>query len=449
MNARETMLFMVKNTREEAEKAGKAYDAAWKKLEMQSRVHINLNSGTARTQLLQMASDSKKASDDLYATYQSLVTVLDEQCRPLLSGLTEEKDAYAVKEVAETIKWLNEESEIGNTFSASLNDSSLGDVAGVKYHPSMENKMIEKYWFGTLASMPGAKEAEAEYLENKRREQEEIKQKQEEAIRVREEAKRRQEEEARLEAVRREQTLQQDIIVLEKYYSEHKVWEDECTSIKRVREDLITERVKEIRIQLEEEANREIYPEIEKIKKDIASQEKRQSEAELKLSSLGLFKLSEKKEQRGIIEEAENQIRQLRDGLSNVERKLQQNLSDAAAEAKKNEPRFREEIEAEHPLPEEPMKSEAVYDAERRQEEEKERLEKEEAERRAAEKGISVEQDRLLSFLSTDKAMTAGEIADRMGVSNQRVQVLMGRLLEKDLVVRYVEKRKPYYQKAK
>ena len=44
--------------------------------------------------------------------------------------------------------------------------------------------------------------------------------------------------------------------------------------------------------------------------------------------------------------------------------------------------------------------------------------------------------------------MTAGEIADKFGVSNQKVTALMGKLLEDGAVVREVIKRKAYFKVA-
>ncbi len=75
-------------------------------------------------------------------SYQALVKEVDDLCRPLL----EETPEYGVvSEVRDFIKYLNDESEIENNFSASLNSHSLGDVATRRYFPSVENKMIQKF----------------------------------------------------------------------------------------------------------------------------------------------------------------------------------------------------------------------------------------------------------------------------------------------------------------
>ena len=57
--------------------------------------------------------------------------------------------------------------------------------------------------------------------------------------------------------------------------------------------------------------------------------------------------------------------------------------------------------------------------------------------------------DKIVSLLGdTENAMTASEIAEAFGVSNQKVTALMGRLLEDGAVVREVIKRKAYFRVA-
>ena len=57
--------------------------------------------------------------------------------------------------------------------------------------------------------------------------------------------------------------------------------------------------------------------------------------------------------------------------------------------------------------------------------------------------------DKIVSLLDdAENAMTASEIAEAFGVSNQKVTALMGRLLEDGAVVREVIKRKAYFKVA-
>ena len=57
--------------------------------------------------------------------------------------------------------------------------------------------------------------------------------------------------------------------------------------------------------------------------------------------------------------------------------------------------------------------------------------------------------DKIVTLLKASaSAMTASEIADAFGVSNQKVTALMGRLLEDEVVTREVIKRKAYFKVA-
>lgn len=165
----EKMLESVRRAKKQAKVAESNYDFAAEMIGIKAESDIDLFGNRAVSQVSDIAASSRKACDDLYASYQSLVVILDEECRPLLS---QNPDSYAIKEVAEMIKWLNSESEIGANFSGSLNGRSLGDLVGVKYFPSLENKKIEKYWESQFEACPDKKEAEAKYRENKKKDRE-------------------------------------------------------------------------------------------------------------------------------------------------------------------------------------------------------------------------------------------------------------------------------------
>ena len=89
---------------------------------LKRRSEIDLFGGRAVSRVADIASSVRKACEELYASYQSLVLMLDQQCRPLLN---QKPSTRAVKEVMEMIKWLNSESEIGSNFSGSINGSAF------------------------------------------------------------------------------------------------------------------------------------------------------------------------------------------------------------------------------------------------------------------------------------------------------------------------------------
>lgn len=155
MDVSNQMLEAVANAKKQAKSAEEQFDFAAEMVNIKSSSNIDLFSGRAVSQVADIASSVRKACDELYASYQSLVLMLDQQCRPLLSL---NPSTRAVKEVMEMIKWLNRESEIGSNFSGSLNGSNLGDLVNVKYFASMECQMIQKHWENMYSMMPGTAE---------------------------------------------------------------------------------------------------------------------------------------------------------------------------------------------------------------------------------------------------------------------------------------------------
>ena len=155
MDVSNQMLEVVANAKTRAKSAEEQFDFAAKMVNIKSGSNINLFSGRAVSQVADIASSVRKACDELYASYQSLVLMLDQQCRPLLSL---NPSTHAVKEVMEMIKWLNKESEIGSNFSGSLNGASLGDLIHVNYFASMECQMIQKHWENVYSTMPDTEE---------------------------------------------------------------------------------------------------------------------------------------------------------------------------------------------------------------------------------------------------------------------------------------------------
>jgi len=160
MAASEQMIAAVERYRREAKSAESTFDFRNEMIQIKSQSSIDLFGGRASSQVADIASAVREACDDLYASYQTLIQRIDRECRPLLSR---DPSTRAVKEVMELIRWLNSESEIGSNFTGSLNGASMGDLVSVRYIPSMENKMIQKYWERHYASMPGTAAEDAAY----------------------------------------------------------------------------------------------------------------------------------------------------------------------------------------------------------------------------------------------------------------------------------------------
>jgi flagellar biosynthesis GTPase FlhF len=109
--ATEKILAIIKSARQKAVIAEMDYDFHANGLQVKARKSIDLFGESAMSQVADLVNESKSICDKFYAAYQSLVEIVDAQCRPLLE---EAPDYMAVREVRDLIKWLNEESEIEN-----------------------------------------------------------------------------------------------------------------------------------------------------------------------------------------------------------------------------------------------------------------------------------------------------------------------------------------------
>lgn len=165
------VLQIVKDFEAELKRAKDKFNHQNSAIQEKSRNNIDLFGGTAVRQAADLVADARSACDELYASLQTLVAMLDRQCRPYIDkGIAVE----TVNRIWKMIEQLNEESEIQSNFTASFNSSNLGDVAAVQYVPTMDNKMVQKFWEQTFRAMPGAKEVirkeeEEARLEEKRK----------------------------------------------------------------------------------------------------------------------------------------------------------------------------------------------------------------------------------------------------------------------------------------
>lgn len=173
MTSTEQMRECLEHYRREAKSAEREYDSQANAVQRMASENIDLLGGHATGQVADIAVQCRKACEGLYTSYQTIIQMIDETCRPLLD---EETDTVVIGEIADFIEWLNDESEIENNFSASFNSTSLGEVASIRYVPSMENKMIQKFWEQKYSQRPD--KAEAEKRRRMQIEQEKAEQKQ-------------------------------------------------------------------------------------------------------------------------------------------------------------------------------------------------------------------------------------------------------------------------------
>lgn len=258
------------------------------------------------------------------------------------------------------------------------------------------------------------------------------------------EAARRKAAEERARKEREEEERKKEI---DQYHTDHKNWENRCQEILNAREAYVEEKLSSRQKEIEEEARKEYDLAVESLKKEQAEQEERESTAQARLSSLGMFKFSEKKEQKAIIEDAVSRISAARDALMKKERELRDRLSAASGEAKKETQKYNIEAIAELPLPEEPPKPAALLYEEEQERERQRKKEEEERRRKELAKMPTPEEQEALSWLGS-YGTTADEVAEYMRVSKLRANALLSSLVVKGKAERYYEKRVAYFRRT-
>lgn len=205
----------VENTRIKAKCAERLFDTRNRSIQMKASRNIDLFGGEATSRVVEIRADTRAACDDLYTTYQTLIETLDGMCRPLLAN---NPDGEAIKSVADMVRYLNEESEIEYSFSASLNGSNLGNVGNSKYVPSISNKMIQKFWESQYASSPYA----IEYEKKRRKDAEEARVRREAERKKQDEQKRAEEQRKATEKAQAKSRMDKVVTDAERLLSEYR-----------------------------------------------------------------------------------------------------------------------------------------------------------------------------------------------------------------------------------
>lgn len=324
--ASERMLQAVTSVKESAAKAEREYDFGAEKIQRKASSNINLFGGSAVNQVADIVSESRKICDSLYASYQMLVKMLDEQCRPLLD---QEPELSAVRAVKDLIEWLNDESEIENNFSASLNSNDLGGVASRRYVPTIENKMIQSFWETKYDMWPGRLEAEAE---ERRKTKEAAEQKKQEQKKKKEEA-------------------------AAKYEQEYAIWKQKTDEVE-------TYRAQELEKELSETINirkNEIQEKYEKTinsaNAELSDCEIIKTEAETRLAAVGFFKFAEKKKEKSVIKEMAEKIAKVTLEIESAEKDYAQATKELPAWIETKRSEIKKVLVDRYPLPAKPEKN--------------------------------------------------------------------------------------------
>lgn len=394
--ATEQILLSVRNTKASADSAEREYDRKADQLQMKAGRGIDLFDGGAVSQVADIASTARKICDELYAAYQMLIKVLDEDCRPLLA---QQPEYRAVRAVRDLVRKLNEESEIENNFTASLNSHSLGGVASGRYIPSMECKMIESYWETKLASWPGREE----YEEREQRLNDRIRQFEEKI-----------------------ETDNQSRI--DRYYAECAQWQQACESVKARRDEETDRQIRIVRDNLQKTEKENYEAVCASLRQTVQQNEKIKQEAEAALASLGFFQFAQKKEQKAIIQDAVSKIQQANAQMSAAKAQLDSACAAAEQSAQSKKAQIAARVEKEFPLPKRPKLP---------------RIDGVENQREFFKKAILNGMKRDTRYTPADLIEQIPELAD---LTPQRVMVYLRELVDNYDVERIEEKRKAFFQ---
>ncbi len=245
---------------------------------------------------VEIIAAAKRATDDLYASYETIIRTLDMECKPYLElGIS----AAAIKAVAELMKEINEESSsLSNNATGSINGYSMGDLRTEHYMASIEARTIEKFWSASYSRTPEAaqeqKRKEEELAERRKRQAERAKLEAERRKKEEEEKKRQAElkaaEEKKIEQANAAAKLHMDKIADE--------CEQKVEAYKKYLKEFIEKQRNAFKQQLDGKVN-----ELKATVKELQEKE----------AQLGFFKMSEKKEIREEIKKLQARILKFQD----------------------------------------------------------------------------------------------------------------------------------------
>ena len=351
-------------------------------------------------------SVAQKAAQDVNRIIKErevIVHTMDIACRALLP---EKPSVETVEAVYEAVKTLNA-FEINFSVSASLDRSEVTS-AGRELDASLTAKMIEAFWESTYTNHPDydayqAKKRQA-LIEQRNRRFEEYKKWQTEKE---EQERKRLEEEKRAE----------------------EAYEEKAKAIRDLRERELREKVDEWRKTYLKTMEEEHTNSLRRAEEMTSESKKKKEAAEKELAGLGFMAFGRKKASRQTIRDMEAAIGQAgRDRLL-AEEKYAKAKETFDTEMRKFEETARKEIEAAHPIPQDPREAKRIQ-AERQKEME----------------------DAILDCLREGGSYTISQLMAKSNVlgkkANQQVSVAVGQMVRKGILVREEHARKAYFRKA-
>ncbi len=355
-------------------------------------------------------AESKRITDELYASYEALIRAANSICKPFADeGVT----PSALERVVKFMKHINSEcSTLGSNFNASVNDYSFGNIASTRYSPSAEARMIETNW-KLLHSMHPL---------------------------VAEETKRREEAAAKARAEREERERIEREKAIEEYPQKLEEWKVELARVTALREKLFTDSIDTVTLEQRRKAAQDRNQRIKALETEKVQKQAEMQQCQLTIANAKFFEIPKKLEANNQYNVLANEvfaldqkINELRFTSLDADPSFQNQLKRALEDAKRK-------IEKDNPLPREPRDPNKVQGAFASREGM--------TAVQAANMGIKEEIYETLRDYGT--LMTISDIMEHCpacaDISNQRCSALVRQLVTDGIVERVEERRLAYFR---
>lgn len=215
-------------------------------------------------------------------------------------------------------------------------------------------------------------------------------------------------------------------------------WQEACRTITKQRKEMVRSLCREAKEQYIADTDATYQPRIDQSRQKLGELKERRAAAEAAQSSLGLFALKAKNEQRALLKQLDEALSKESEVLSMLEEEHRQALAKASAAVEKKRRAFKTRAEEEYVLPEEPadpaMKEYLSSLPVTKKPTPQERL-----------------QQKVLACMDPDRLYTADELLREMNdarLSPDKLTALLDKLVASQEIIRIRDKRKTYYQMA-
>lgn len=357
-------------------------------------------------------AESRRITDELYASYEALIRAANSICKPLAD---EGVSPASLKRVVDFMKHINSEcSTLGSNYSATVNDYSLGNIASTRYSPTAEARMIETNWNLLHSLHP----------------------------QVAEEKKRAEEAAAKARAEREER----ERIEREKYAEDYPrllaEWEAECARIEAIRAKLVPEAEKKAEKDLRYRCKKEHDDAIASANEDIAEQQKIIDEADRIIKSAKFLEFGKKIEANTRKTNALAVVNAVRQRIAYEDQKHSERIAALERNLSRELEKARQQVERENPLPKKPRDPNAGKGA----------FDAPEGATAVQLANLGIKQEIYETIEEYGEPMTITDIMENCpactDISNQRCSALVRQLVSDGLVLRTERARMAYFEIA-